>query len=468
MKQSRNIAYTILSAIILMFTATGCDDTTGTIGESLIQDKMEIVMDSTFTITGRSVENHKIQSRTVTQLLGNIDADGYGSLSSNYVTQFMSASNIDTVNVSSADIDSLQLVLNIPNGDFIGDSIVPMGLKVYPLVKQLPSPIYSDFDPTGYYDPNTLLSNKIYTYSNVGENDTVQGYTSHYVYATLPKSLAVDLFKAYKANPGNFAIPSLFVKNVFPGIYVETSYGSGRVIRIAQSSLRLHYRKHTTTSDGRDSTYAAIGFYFATKPEVVSNNIIRYNMAPQLNDLLAANKNLIVAPAGRDIEIEFPTLRMMDFYRRNSGKLSVLNTLSFAIPVENITNDYGIAPPPTVMMILSKDKDKFFIDNELNDEVTSFIAQYDETNRCYVFSEMRNYIKEMLEKENVTAEDYTFTITPVSLVTTTEASTSYYYYSTADRVNAIVPFIDTPAMAILDLDKSKIIFTFSKQVASTK
>ena len=123
----------IFSAAILLLTlicTAGCDDTTGTIGGSLIQDQMEVVMDSTYTITGRSVANNKIQSRTVTQLLGNIDAEGYGALSSNYVTQFMSASVIDTVNVSAADIDSLQLVLNIPNGDFIGDSIVPMGLKV--------------------------------------------------------------------------------------------------------------------------------------------------------------------------------------------------------------------------------------------------------------------------------------------------------------------------------------------------
>lgn len=466
MKYSSFFSATVL-LITLIFTA-GCEDSTGTIGESLIQDKMEVVMDSTYTIIGRSVENHKIQSRTVTQLLGDINAEAYGSLSSNYVTQFMSASVIDTTNVSVADIDSIQLVLNIPNGSLVGDSIIPMGLKVYPLTKQLPSPIYSDFDPTGYYDPSTLLANKLYTYSNVGENKVVQTYDSRYVYATLPHSLAVELFEAYKNNPSNFATPSAFVKNVFKGVYVETSYGSGRVIRIAQSSLRLHYHKHTTTSDGRDSTYSKVGFYFATKPEVVSNNLIKYEMAPELAAMAAEGKNLIVAPAGRDIEIEFPAPQMMDSYRRNSGKLSVLNTLSFKIPVEEIQNKYGIAPPPTIMMILSKDKNKFFIDNELVDDVTSFVAEYDATNRCYTFSEMRKYIKDLLDKETVTPEDYTFTITPVSLVTTTEASTSYYYYTTAERVNAIVPFINTPAMAILNLDKSKVIFTFSKQVSSAK
>ena len=73
---------------------------------------------------------------------------------------------------------------------------------------------------------------------------------------------------------------------------------------------------------------------------------------------------------------------------------------------------------------------------------------------------------DLLKKDEIKEEDYTFVITPVSLVTTQEASTSYYYYySTEEHINAIVPYISTPAMAELDLKKSKITLTFSKQVA---
>ena len=186
-------------------------------------------------------------------------------------------------------------------------------------------------------------------------------------------------------------------------------------------------------------------------------------MATELQSLVNQGKNLIVAPAGRDIEIKFPTREIIASYHKNKGKLSLINTLSFKIPVEEIENNYGITAPPTVMLILSKDKDKFFVENELTDDVTSFVAEYDATNKCYTFAEMRKYIKDMLEKEIVTDEDLTFTITPVSLVTTQEASTSYYYYSSTERVNAVVPFINTPAMALLKLEESKIILTFSNQ-----
>ncbi|MDE7155640.1 MAG: hypothetical protein K2N79_05070, partial [Muribaculaceae bacterium] len=69
-----------LTALILpavLFIA--CENTTN-IGPSLVGDQMQIIVDSTFVITGKSVENHRIQSRTITQILGSISAKEYGSL----------------------------------------------------------------------------------------------------------------------------------------------------------------------------------------------------------------------------------------------------------------------------------------------------------------------------------------------------------------------------------------------------
>lgn len=41
----------------------------------------------------------------------------------------------------------MKFVMQMTNGCYTGDSVIPMGLKVYPLTKALPSPIYSNFDP---------------------------------------------------------------------------------------------------------------------------------------------------------------------------------------------------------------------------------------------------------------------------------------------------------------------------------
>lgn len=114
---------------------TGCEEAT-TMGSSLIQDETEFVIDSSFTVTGRSVENRKVQSRTVVQLLGKIDADGYGLLKSDVVTQFMPSNVMETEGVTS--IDSIKLRLAIPPEALWVIRLVPMGLEVYRLDRQLP------------------------------------------------------------------------------------------------------------------------------------------------------------------------------------------------------------------------------------------------------------------------------------------------------------------------------------------
>ena len=72
---------------------------------------------------------------------------------------------------------------------------------------------------------------------------------------------------------------------------------------------------------------------------------------------------------------------------------------------------------------------------------------------------MRNYILSMLDKETLAADDYTFTITPVDVVT--ETSSSGYY--TQSYITGINPYVSTPAMGRLLFDKAKIKVTFSKQ-----
>lgn len=127
-----------------------CNDADTTIGSSLVADNTEVVRDSSFAITGHSVDNNSIMSRTVTQLLGKFDVREYGSMSSDVVTQFMCTSSLDTTGVAPSDVDSVKLVLLMGKGDFVGDSLMPMGLKAYRLTKPLPSPIFSSFDPDSY------------------------------------------------------------------------------------------------------------------------------------------------------------------------------------------------------------------------------------------------------------------------------------------------------------------------------
>ena len=459
------LLYILISACLATAVAmTSCDDTVTTLGSSLIEDNTSVVIDSSFTLSGRSKLNDDIQSRTSSQILGDLTAKEYGHFSSDFVAQFMPALKLDTAGTKITDIDSIRLMMFYTAGNFTGDSIVPMGLKVYPLKKELPSPIYSDFDPKDYYDENDCWTKNTHIYTgNALYNDSLSTSGSRSIAVKLPLEFAHNFYREYINNPSVFETPQAFTQ-FFKGLYVKNTFGSGRVINFNQTRINLYYKRHAkVTKDGveRDTVYNVISTYMAVTPEVVSNNIIDMQISSALTDRIQAGEPLIVAPAAYDIEMTFPTREIISSYRANAGEMSVINTLTLSIPVENISNSYNINPPTNVLLVLSKDKKSFFEDNKISDNVTSFLATYNEEDQTDDFTEMRQYILNMLAKESLTADDYTFTITPVNVIT--ETSSGSYYQSGSTYITGINPYVSGPAMCKLSLDKAKIKLTYSKQ-----
>lgn len=179
-----------------------------------VTDEVKIIVDTTFTVSGRSVMNDLVQSRTVLQLLGSIDAEGYGKLSSDIVCQYMPSAYVDTVGVKPEYIDSVKLVLTMFKNGFAGDSIVPMGVSVYPLNRQLTSPIYSNFDPADYYDPSEMIGSTTYSGLIDGAEGIGSDGTNIYkdIYVKLPREIGVKLYNQFKTNPQTFSTPQEFAK----------------------------------------------------------------------------------------------------------------------------------------------------------------------------------------------------------------------------------------------------------------
>lgn len=460
----RSIHYIVAIITTYAIAVTACSDTITSLGSSLVDDQTEVVIDSNFYVTGQPKVNDDIQSRTTTQLLGNITTAEYGHFQSDFATQFMPALQLDTVGVSPADIDSVKMLLFYYPGDFTGDSIVPMGLKVYPLTAQLPSPIFSNTNPKDYYNENICWTTgtQIYT-GNALYNDSINNLSYRTVAVNLPREFGVKLFEEYINNPSTFSNPYSFAQ-FFPGLYVKNTFGSGRVINFNETRVNLHYKKHarvTTNNVEHDTVYHVTSTYLTVSPEIISNNFIDMSLSQSLLAKINAGETLLVAPASYDVELTFPAKEIINSYKNSAGQLSVINTLTFSIPVESIENPHNINPPANVLMVLSKDKAKFFADNKINDDITSFVATYNELTKSYDFPSMRQYILDLLDKDNISAEDYTFTITPVKL--TSESSSSGYYDTGATYITSISPYVSGPAMCKLNLSKAKIKFTYSKQ-----
>lgn len=439
-----------------------CEESTE-IGSSIIEDEVVVLIDSSFTVTGQTVTNPVIQSRTENQILGRIDAKGIGKFSSDFITQFMPAVALDTFGISIESIDSIKLRMVMQYGNCVGDTLAPMGLDVYRLSKGLESPIYSDFDPDSYYSPGDKLGSTIYTASVIGLPDALKKAYTHpdtairVVDVKMPMSLAHEFWTKYLDDPLIWNDPQKFAE-WFPGIYVKNSFGSGRVMTFYSTTMYMYYSRHLK-SETLDTIVSGAQIFLSVTPEVINNNNLTFEISDELKTL-ATTKPLITAPIGYDVEVTFPIQQMVDKYRNRPNTFTILNSMDFKIPVVDMPNEYSINPPEYLLLVRKDKKDEFFAKQQITDNVNSFYAVYDSANKCYDFSEMRGYFLEMSEKDAITAADSEFVITPASLMTETYSG---YYGQTQTMILAVVPYTGTPAVAQLNLDNAKITLTFSRQ-----
>jgi len=468
--------FNVLLAAAALLGLYACTDET--IGVSITDNVSSIIEDSSFVITGHSVLNDRVQMRTSTKMLGSLQADGYGQLSADAVTMWMPSVNIDTTGVKAEWIDSCRLILRLPvNNGYTGDPVAPMRLSVYRLNKQLPTPIYSDFDPTGYYDSSDLLASESYSplsgWVEIAESyvtGTRQVDTTRVLSIPVPTTLAQELFNSYKSHPEKFASPKAFA-DVFPGIYITNDYGSGHVVNIQSTELSVYYHKHVVLSDTAEVDSAIFQTYLASTPEVISNNIIHYDIDDAVTSMVNKGEAIIAAPAGYEVQVRFPIQDIIDRYQANvDNSQSIINSLTFELPVSVPATQYNIQPPTYLLMVKTSKKDTFINGDSLANNKDSFYAIYDAASMTYTFTGLRNYVLNILNNQGgvATEDDINFTITPVD-VTNYYYPQSYSYYgysSTASAVTKISPMVSRPAIVRLLLDKAKISITYSKQIVN--
>ena len=183
-------------------------------------------------------------------------------------------------------------------------------------------------------------------------------------------------------------------------------------------------------------------------------------VSDQIKDRIAQGETIITTPGGYVSKFKFPAKEIIEKYKDSDRNLSIISGLSMSIPAEVVENDYGLGIAPYMMVIKTSEIDKFFAENKIPDNKTSFYAQYDSTNKRYYFSTLRTYLLDLIEKGTITDDDVDFSLIPVQI--TTESNESYY--NTTTYVTKCVPYTFYPTMTKLDTQNAQIVFTFSSQV----
>ena len=452
-----------------------CQDDTSTIGGSLASGEVTITVDSIETdLRGKAEWIDDFDSRTTTKLLGNLTIPEYGNLNCSFVTQMMSATKMNIPDsIPESDVDSIRLVMSIPRGALTGDSLAPQQLRVFRINKALPKDIDSKFDPAGYYDPSAVFATKSYTVSNLSKNDTIFAKSAYVnIPMKLPNEFGLELFRKYRDNDPIFEWPATF-NQWFPGLYVEQNFGNGCVANISSVRAYLYWHrkeKISVTVDSakveyRDVTRRDSVCLLASAPEVLSSNNIHYNPSARLQQLAAEGKSLVTSPGGYVTTFRFPVRQLLDRFLEADTELSVVSSLILKIPAVSVKNDYGMTPPNNLLMTTMDERESFFRENKIPDNVTSFYCTYDSDNKMYTFSSMREYLLKKLDeyRKDPTnfADDEVFCLQPVAVSTET---VEQYYGQSVTYVTRVAPYLTSPTMVELDMEHAQILFTFSSQV----
>lgn len=468
----KKAAYALFISAIAAIAFWACDDNSSSIGASLSGSPIEILIDSVEDFSGTVVDVKAIRPKTSDLLIGRISIPAYGTLELSSAFQFLPSTSLDTATFNAANLDSIILTFRYARGAFLGDSVVPMGIGLHKLTEVLKPSLNSADNPEGLYEP-ALFASRIYNASTFNASADAQSLTYRDINIKLDRSFGDYLFRSFEEHPEYYADGQTFARNVFKGFYLDTNFGSGRITRIGLTTMNMHLHKITQEQSGdsiiSDTTIAQHTYYMIT-PEVVCNNFIKYTESDNIRALREAGHKIVVAPAATELEITLPINKLLTNYRaRTQNAIGVINDMTLTIPVDTIANGIGMTPPPYMLLVLKRDRDTFFAQNQLTNDSTSFYVAYNENNQAYNISSMRNYITRLIAQDQITEDDCTFSFVPVTINFENLAGGSgyySYYYGTGSSSQTeceIVPYLAAPVMGDIRLDKAKIKLSYSLQ-----
>ncbi|MFA6831835.1 MAG: DUF4270 domain-containing protein [Bacteroidaceae bacterium] len=409
------------SAMLLPLVA--CDNTTESIGTSMIsdQDKIE-VENKTFEVYTKSVAMDSVYAKTKVGYVGQYDDPTFGEFHGNFLSELNCVDGLsfpwDIMTDKKAYATEIYLYYN----EFFGDSLNTSQIKIYELNKRLTTNYYTNTNPENFFDKADLIATKSYTASDQSLSDDAKSTTGYvpYVYVKLDNSIGqriIDMVNPESdinkstGHPAYYKDANDFMDNVFKGIYVESSMADGTVLYIDDIFMNVAFETYAYDDDGVKLTNEAgndstvyLKRTFASTQEVLQANQI--TNSTKIDDLVAdQSSTYIKSPAGIMTEVELP---LNEISAATDGNTINAASIKFQSYIDDDDSEYVMPAPTYLLLVRAKDYKSFFEDNDLPDSYTSFYTNLttsgNDANK-YVFSNISNLIKYCIaEKEDAREE----------------------------------------------------------------
>ena len=433
---------------MMTIAISSCDEDTTTLGYSLTSetDQFTAICD-TFEVTTRSIVADSVLSRSSHSYLGRIkDPETGAYITCDYMTQFTVLENEvgilfppkDSITSLGDDLEPIcdSCYLNVIIDSYQGDSLTAMKLCAMELQKPVGEDIfyYTNFDPesSGYVRTDGLQQNKLYSMSDLTLSDSMRNVrrtNSYYDYIKIPlnkpytdqqgntyNNYGTYLLRTYYQHPEYFKNSITFTLRVCPGFYLKTTDGLGLMTEVNTTQLSVYYRfKQGEDYDGAQVLY---GTQEVLQTTHVSND--KSNIEQLVND---ESCTYLKTPAGIFTEV---TLPVEDIKRGHENDTITSAKIVFQRMIDQSElSDVIMSEPQTLLMVEKDSLYSFFEDNNLTNNMTSFLASYNSSMNYYAFNNITNLVNHLYTKRNSGSPDWNkVVLVPVSTTSTSSSSTS--------------------------------------------
>jgi hypothetical protein len=411
-----------------IFCLGSCDDELTKVGTSIQadSDKISVSVDS-FYIEASTVQIDEIYARSDTGLLGEFYDPQYGTLKADYICQFYCPENFKFLHTPiDGKIDSVNF--QIFYSSWVGDSLAPMRVQIFPVTKVLERNFYANINPDDYADMQTSWGMKTYTAFDRSISDSVRNATdysgnpSYYPVITIrmPKEFGQNFYDETINNPSSFNDQESFNK-FLPGLYVTNTFGSGNIIEVDVSHLNIYYRYTGVGSQGQDTIIHTLERFNVTREVLQLNRFKNTDMSHLLES--SEDYTYVKTPAGVSAKLVIPAKEIAPLI---DGR--ILNNIPltlYTMPQEEY--EYALGRPGSLLIMPEDSVKNFFEDRRVDDGITSFVASFSSSSASYSFGNIANVLKKHIE--NSPEEDLSLLVIPVRR----ETATDYYdnVYSTS-------------------------------------
>ena len=429
----------IIAALIVL--AFACDDSLADVGLNQLPGHDRVLvgvdtLDYRHGLTARTVPMTDVFARTRRPVLGEYIDPMFGEIKSSFIGNFFLPHGAgfpvtEGADATSIEIDSVRVVLSYTT--FMGDSLAPMRLAVFPALKSLrnlENMTNVDLEAEGYV--NTFAAplgyetftgrNRVFREEHITTSMGIQSIRVFDIPVKFPDEIGIPLGESFLAEylkPGHGMMANVDLFNeFFPGLYFTTTFGSSTLIQVTSTSLFVHYH------------YLDVGGS-STQQDTIRTNALRLNITPEVtqvntvqtisDDLLEPSEEFtfVKSPAGVKTEIVFPISQVYD--KLQHQVLNLADFTVFAMPIED--SRVRLAPPMHLLLINSDSLDGFFERRRLPDNRTSFLSErFDAQTFSYRFSNisaMINHFNQQIDGPY----DLTFYLIPVEVVMTMQGGT---------------------------------------------